>query len=63
MTTVSNSLLGDPNQRTNCGGKRVSSQPRRPVTIALNARDEGPEGGVVGGAREIEEEREERRFL
>jgi hypothetical protein len=39
------------------------SQPRRPVTIAFNARDEGLEGGVVGGAREIEEEREERRFL
>jgi hypothetical protein len=75
-TTVSNSLPGDPNQRTNCGGEtrdehqgshpcyelglgscNSRSQPRRPVTIAFTARDEGPTDGVDGGAREIEEER------
>jgi hypothetical protein len=36
------------------------SQPWRPVTIAFTARDEGPEDGVAGGTREIEEERGER---
>jgi hypothetical protein len=78
-TTLSNSLPGDPNQRTNCGRETCDehqgshpyyelglgscnsrSQPRRLVTIAFTARDEGPEGGVVGGAHEIEEERGER---
>jgi hypothetical protein len=36
------------------------SKPRRSVTNIFTAHDEGPEDGVVGGAREFEEERRER---